>query len=85
MKVGDNLYCHKEYNDDMDDHDFPNYVTVGKKYIVIGIYEDQIHFYDDRKTHSIISTNPGHPSYWNKYFWDLRELRKNKLKQIESR
>jgi hypothetical protein len=24
-------------------------------------------------------------NYWKKWFWDLRELRKNKLKKIESR
>ena len=75
MKVGDNLYCHSVCK--MGDGRITT--TVGNTYIILYIeLDNSFMIIDDNGDEHFFNEN------YQKWFWDLRELRKNKLKQIES-
>lgn len=94
MNVGDIIYCHTRVDDFYADGMF--YTTINKGYEIIrveekdwgeGDYIDLLHIViiNDEGGEHIFSLQKNDDDYWKKWFWDLRELRKNKLKQIESR
>lgn len=94
MNVGDIIYCHTRVNDIYIDDIF--WTTINKGYEIIRIDDDAPYKFDYIKTHNIVIINDeggehsfslqkNDDDYWKKWFYDLRELRKNKLKQIESR
>ena len=75
MKVGDKLYCHSVCKL----HSGENTTTVGNTYIVLGILDDSFNIIDDDNDDHYFSNYD-----YQKWFWDLRELRKNKLKKIKN-
>lgn len=73
MNIGDRLYCHT--NCVMKGGG--ETTTVGRFYIVIGLEDDSFMIKNDDNDEHFFEYDD-----YNKWFWDIRELRKNKLKQI---
>jgi len=85
MKVGDKLMCIKipKYADDNDFGPF----TVGKTYSIYRLSlprnNDEIIIMNDRDYPWFFSySNKSHKYYYTKYFIDIKEERKLKLKQL---
>jgi hypothetical protein len=75
LKVGDRLYCHSVCKL----HSGTNSTTVGNTYIILFIeLDDSFMIIDDDGDEHFFGND------YQKWFWDLRELRKNKLKKIKN-
>ena len=74
MIVGDKLYCHTVCRMTINKI---RATTIGKEYIVIEKFDDELMIINDyNQEHFFEYKN------LNKWFWDIRELRKIKLEKI---
>lgn len=74
MKIGDKLYCHTVCKMNIS---HIKTTTTGKYYTVVGFETDSFIIIDDDNHEHLFDFKD-----YNKWFWDIRELRKVKLKQI---
>jgi hypothetical protein len=79
MKVGDKLYCHREFH--LEDEN--KWFTVGKIYIVIDIIDDSLIIEDDEEDGNAFSYKSSNDwKYFGDYFYSNKDYRKEKLKKL---
>jgi hypothetical protein len=57
--------------------------TVGKTYTIDKLENDELIIIDDYEHMHYFSRDDDLEDNWKKYFWDIREQRKNKLQKIQ--
>lgn len=81
MNVGDRIYCYASVTDIYLDNYY--YTTINNSYEIITIEDDYITIINDTGGSHSFSLDKNDDEYWKKWFCDIRELRKKKLKNIE--
>jgi len=82
MKVGDKLYC---YNSMTSESDGAILLTIGKYYMIVGVFDDIIAINNDRPSLHYFSINISCDGLsYKTWFYSQKKIRNKKLEKLEN-